>query len=50
MLAPGPLFSARGRFRHCLRVACGMRWAPPLEAALRALGALARELGAAPGA
>lgn len=41
-IAPGPLFSARGRFRHCLRVACGARFTPALEAALRALGALAR--------
>ncbi|HEU4404865.1 MAG TPA: PLP-dependent aminotransferase family protein [Polyangiaceae bacterium] len=47
-LAPGPLFSARGRFRNCLRVACGMRWTPALEAALRTLGALARAQRAGP--
>jgi DNA-binding transcriptional MocR family regulator len=53
VLAPGTLFSARGRFRHCLRIACGTAWTPALEAALRTLGSLARELevreGAHPG-
>jgi DNA-binding transcriptional MocR family regulator len=39
--APGPLFSATGRYRHFLRLNCGRRWTPQLEAAVARLGGLA---------
>ncbi|MDB5973001.1 MAG: transcriptional regulator, GntR family/aminotransferase, class and family protein [Hydrocarboniphaga sp.] len=38
--APGPLFSASGRYRHCLRLNCGRQWTPEVAAALQALGRL----------
>jgi len=40
-VAPGPIFSARGRFGSCLRLSCGFPWSPRLEAAVATLGALA---------
>lgn len=39
--APGPLFSATGRYRHFLRLNCGRRWSPQIEAAVACLGELA---------
>jgi DNA-binding transcriptional MocR family regulator len=45
--APGPLFSASGRYRNCLRLNCGRIWSPAIERALQQLGALAKaECGA----
>lgn len=41
-LAPGPMFSARREFGHCLRLNYGHPWTPALEQALARLGALAR--------
>jgi DNA-binding transcriptional MocR family regulator len=41
-LAPGPMFSASGAFRHCLRLNCGQPWTPLLEQALARLGELIR--------
>lgn len=38
--APGPLFSASGRYRNCLRINCGRQWTPAIDAALAALGRL----------
>ena len=37
---PGPLFSASGRYRHCLRLNCGQPVTASVEAAVRQLGAL----------
>ena len=42
-IAPGPLFSAKGKYRNCVRLNCGTPWGEPLEAALKTLGALARQ-------
>ena len=39
-LAPGPMFSAAGAFRHCLRLNCGQPWTPALERAMARLGQL----------
>ena len=39
--APGPLFSATGHYRNFLRLNCGRRWTPELEAAVARLGRLA---------
>ncbi len=36
--APGPLFSATGRYRNFLRLNCGRRWTSELEAAVARLG------------
>ena len=41
--APGVLFSVKDRYRHCLRVNCGLPWAPEIEAALETLGRLAHQ-------
>ena len=41
--APGPLFSASGRYRGFLRLNCGRAWSAEMERALARLGALARE-------
>ncbi len=41
-VAPGPIFSARRDFRHCLRLNGGQAWDTRLEDAVRTLGALAR--------
>lgn len=46
-IAPGPIFSARGRYKSCVRLSCGMPWSPRLEAALATVGALAWELAGA---
>jgi DNA-binding transcriptional MocR family regulator len=39
--APGPLFSATGRYRNFLRLNCGRRMTPELDAAVSKLGRLA---------
>jgi DNA-binding transcriptional MocR family regulator len=39
-IAPGPIFSARRAFRHCLRLNYGHPWTPAAEHATRALGRL----------
>jgi DNA-binding transcriptional MocR family regulator len=38
---PGTVFSASGRFRHCLRINCGQTWSPRIAAAVQTLGRLA---------
>lgn len=40
-VAPGPIFSARRQFRHCLRLNYGHPWNARFEAAMQTLGALA---------
>ena len=45
-LAPGPIFSARHAYRHCVRLNFGHPWAPPIENAIRTLGELLSELSA----
>lgn len=41
-VAPGPIFSARRDFRHCLRLNYGHPWDARLEDAVHTLGVLAR--------
>lgn len=41
--APGPIFSATGRYRNCLRLNVGYPWNARLEKAVRMLGELASE-------
>lgn len=39
--APGDVFSATRRYRHCLRLSCGHGWDERIEAGLRVIGQLA---------
>ncbi|MCY0966774.1 PLP-dependent aminotransferase family protein [Parathalassolituus penaei] len=39
-IAPGPLFSASGRFGNCIRLSCACRWNPALEQGLQTLASL----------
>lgn len=39
--APGDVFSASGRYHHCLRLSCGRGWDRRIEAGLETIGALA---------
>jgi DNA-binding transcriptional MocR family regulator len=39
--APGDVFSASGRFRHCLRLSCAHAWDRRIEAGVETIGALA---------
>ncbi len=41
-LIPGPVFSATGRYRNCLRLNCAIPWTAAVEAAVARVGALAR--------
>ena len=44
-ILPGPIFSATGRFKNCIRINCGSGWSPAHEKALMTLGRLCeREL------
>jgi DNA-binding transcriptional MocR family regulator len=45
-LAPGPIFSLRREFRHCIRLNYGYSWDTKLEEAMRTLGELICELTA----
>ena len=40
-IAPGPIFSAKQRFKNFIRLSCGHPWSPRLEQALVTLGRLA---------
>ncbi len=44
-LAPGPMFSARGEFRHHIRLTCGQPWDGTLERAMCTLARLVDEAG-----
>ncbi|HEX7763279.1 MAG TPA: PLP-dependent aminotransferase family protein, partial [Cellvibrio sp.] len=39
-IAPGPIFSASRRFRHCIRLNYGNSWTPQIEEAMKILGRL----------
>ena len=41
-ISPGPIFSARQRYRNYIRLNCGYPWSERLDRALRTLGRLAR--------
>jgi DNA-binding transcriptional MocR family regulator len=46
-LAPGAMFSASDRYRHCIRLNCGIPWSAHTEALLERVGALATQCMAA---
>jgi DNA-binding transcriptional MocR family regulator len=41
-IAPGPIFSAKREFRHCLRLNYGHPWTPASDNAVRVLGTILR--------
>ena len=41
-IAPGPIFSPRREFKHCIRLNCGHPWTAEMEAAVATLGRLSR--------
>jgi DNA-binding transcriptional MocR family regulator len=41
--APGDVFSASGRYAHCLRLSCGYAWNAEIEKGVITLGALATD-------
>ncbi len=47
-VAPGPIFSARGKFSGYLRISCGHPWTPQLEAAIATLGDIVERLRTRP--
>ena len=47
--APGDVFSASRRYRHCLRLSAGYAWSGRIDAGVRRLGRLAQGLLAAEG-
>jgi DNA-binding transcriptional MocR family regulator len=46
-IAPGTLFSASDRYRHCIRLGVGGRWDDAQRHALMRIGEMARALVAA---
>lgn len=42
--APGPIFSAHGGYRNCIRISCGQPWNGQVEAAVKLVGRLAGNL------
>jgi DNA-binding transcriptional MocR family regulator len=44
--APGSMFSASERYRHCLRLGLGGNWGQTEQAAMRRIGGLARTMAA----
>jgi DNA-binding transcriptional MocR family regulator len=48
VIAPGLMFSASPRFRHCVRLGVGGKWGPEHPRALRRIGSLAKALLATP--
>ncbi len=43
-IAPGPIFSARQRFGHCIRISTGHPFTPAIERAIAELGKIATDL------
>ncbi len=43
-IAPGTMFSATERYRHCIRLGVGGSWGAPVHTALRRVGEIARSL------
>jgi DNA-binding transcriptional MocR family regulator len=43
-IAPGPIFSARQKFTHCIRINCGFPWSRTMAEAVKTLGVLASDM------
>jgi DNA-binding transcriptional MocR family regulator len=44
-ISPGPMFSASGKFRNCIRLNCGLNWSDEVDRAILKLGRLCDVLG-----
>src|SRR5438105_619901 len=44
-ISPGPIFSASGKFRNCIRLNCGLKWSDEVDRAILRLGRLCESLG-----
>jgi DNA-binding transcriptional MocR family regulator len=44
-IAPGPIFSAKQRYRNFIRISCGQPWSERIENAVRTLGSLVTKQG-----
>jgi DNA-binding transcriptional MocR family regulator len=42
-IAPGPIFSAKQKYKNFIRLSCGLPWSEKIERAVRTLGDLVRE-------
>jgi DNA-binding transcriptional MocR family regulator len=42
-IAPGPIFSATGRYQNCFRLGCATPWTPEVERAIERLGGMVTE-------
>ncbi len=42
-IAPGPMFSAKQKYQHCIRLNCATPWSDKMEQAIRTLGQLAAQ-------
>lgn len=43
-IAPGDMFSASDRYKHCIRLSCGEAWSERIERSIATLGSLIRSL------
>ena len=41
-IAPGPMFSASGRYKNCMRLNAGLPWSPRIDEAIETLGRLSQ--------
>jgi DNA-binding transcriptional MocR family regulator len=44
-VAPGPIFSASGKYRNFVRLNCGVPWSDRIDRAIETLGRLVRKMG-----
>ncbi len=42
-IAPGPIFSAKQKYKNCIRLSCGLPWSEKVEQAVSILGELSKE-------
>ena len=43
-ISPGPIFSARGKFRNCIRLNCGLKWTDEVDRAILTVGRIAQRM------
>lgn len=43
-IMPGNIFTAQDRYRHCIRISCGMPWNSHIDEALQTVGKAAKDL------
>jgi DNA-binding transcriptional MocR family regulator len=45
-IAPGPIFSAKQRYKNFIRLSCGLPWSHKIDGAVQTLADLARKAAA----